>query len=156
MIYAIPCCYILSLNIKSPPPPPVHTPPNPTHLHARTDARTHTLSFLCLKQWQLCSKNLLDAFPVNPLSMCLYKHVFERTRRGGKQANQPASERHGLSRGAWLVIITVPWICSPVGKHYLAHGRNEEAFRFPQFIVVAVLSRTCRLPSLIFDCNPFM
>lgn len=43
---------------------------------------------LCLKQWQLCSKNLLDAFPVNPLSVFLYKHVFERTRKkADKHAN---------------------------------------------------------------------
>lgn len=70
MIYAIPRCYILSLNIKSPPPP------------------------LCLKQWHLCSENLLDAFPVNPLTVFLYKHVFERTRK--KQISmQTSSERLG-------------------------------------------------------------
>lgn len=60
-----------------------------------------------------------------------------------KQTSQP-----GLSWGARLVIITLPWICSPVGKHYLAHGRREEAFRFSQFIVVAV-SRLRRFQSLI-------
>lgn len=70
MIYAIPRCYILSLNIKSGPPT------------------------LCLKQWHLCSENLLDAFPVNPLTMFLYKHVFERTRK--KQLSmQTSSERLG-------------------------------------------------------------
>lgn len=58
---------------------------------------------LCLKQWQLYSKNLLDAFPVNPLSMFLYKHVFERTRR--KQiSKQTASESLGWveEHGLWL------------------------------------------------------
>lgn len=39
---------------------------------------------LCLKQTQLCSKNLLDAVPVNPLSVFLYKHVIERTRKKGR------------------------------------------------------------------------
>lgn len=49
---------------------------------------------LCLKQWHLCSENLLDAFPVNPLTMFLYKHVFERTRK--KQISmQTSSERLG-------------------------------------------------------------
>lgn len=54
---------IFSLWIsKVPPPQPPPTPP-------------------CLKQWHLCSENLLDAFPVNPLTMFLYKHVFEITRK---------------------------------------------------------------------------
>lgn len=65
---------------------------------------------LCLKQ--LYSKNLLDAFPVNPLSMFLYKQVFERTRGwgGDKQAN--SQWKAGLSWGARLVIITASRICN--------------------------------------------
>lgn len=65
---------------------------------------------LCLKQ--LYSKNLLDAFPVNPLSMFLYKQVFERTRGwgGDKQAN--SQWKAGLSWGAQLVIITASRICN--------------------------------------------
>lgn len=90
MINAFPHCYILSLNIKSFPP-----------------------SSLCLKQRQLYSKNLLDAFPVNPLSMFLYKHVFERARR--------KADKQGLCCGAWLVIVTMLWVCRPTGRHYLAH-----------------------------------
>lgn len=83
---------------------------------------------LCLKQRQLCSKNLLDAFPVNPLSMFLYKQVFERTRRkADKQAN--SQWKPGMSWGARLVIITMPWICRPTGKHYLAHGVQERKTR---------------------------
>lgn len=81
MINGIPHCYILSLNIKS----FFFFPPS-----------------LCLKQRQLYSKNLLDAFPVNPLSMFLYKHVFERTRK--KQiSKQTANERLAWSEehGVW-------------------------------------------------------
>lgn len=58
---------------------------------------------LCLKQ--LYSKNLLDAFPVNPLSMFLYKQVFERTRGwGGVISKQTANERQGWveEHGLWL------------------------------------------------------
>lgn len=62
---------------------------------------------LCLKQWHLCSENLLDAFPVNPLTMFLYKQVFERTRI--KQISmQTSSER--LRWGAGLVMITIATI----------------------------------------------
>lgn len=61
---------------------------------------------LCLKQRQLYSKNLLDAFPVNPLSMFLYKQVFERTRWGGWGviSKQTANERQGWveEHGLWL------------------------------------------------------
>ena len=54
---------------------------------------------LCLKQRQLCSENLLDAFPVNPLSMFLYKQVFERTRKEeDKLAN--SQWKPGLHLGA--------------------------------------------------------
>lgn len=55
---------------------------------------------LCLKQWHLCSENLLDAFPVNPLTVFLYKHVFERRRK--KQISmQTSSERLGWVEGLW-------------------------------------------------------
>lgn len=55
---------------------------------------------LCLKLWHLCSENLLDAFPVNPLTVFLYKHVFERTRK--KQISlQTSSERLGWVEGLW-------------------------------------------------------
>lgn len=104
------------------------------------------LPSLCLKQWQLCSKNLLDAFPVNPLSMCLYKHVFER-RRKKQMSMQTASEKPGLSWGAWLVILTMPWVCSPMGKHYLAHiaRQSNEIYSILQLVWLwgFVLCRRC-------------
>lgn len=96
---------------------------------------------LCLKQRQLCSKNLLDAFPVNPLSMFLYKHVFERRRKkADKQAN--SQWKLGLSCGAWLVIITMPWICRPTGKHNLAHGakkKKDGAIKYTAVTVCVVM-----------------
>lgn len=38
--------------------------------------------------------------------------------------------------GAWLVIITTPWACSPMGKHYLAHiaRRSNELYSVLQLL----------------------
>lgn len=51
-----------------------------------------------------------------------------KKRKASKHANSQRAS--GLTWGAWLVIITVPWICSPVGKHYLAHGKKGEVLDF--------------------------
>lgn len=61
---------------------------------------------------------------------CFYTNMSSKEQevRGEKKADKQANSqwKPGLSWRAWLVIITMPWICSPTGKHYLAHRAQEK------------------------------
>lgn len=109
---------------------------------------------LCLKQWHLCSENLLDAFPVNPLTVFLYKHVFERTRK--KQISmQTSSERLG-----WVELRA----CDDHNCHrffYFLSAREHQSVAAARRAVAA--GRLRRLPnawslitSYLFDYSSFI
>lgn len=55
---------------------------------------------------------------------CFYINMSSKEqKKADKQVN--SQWKTALSRGARLVIITVPWICRPIGRHYAADGGRK-------------------------------
>lgn len=81
-----------------------------------------TPSSLCLKQMQLCSESLLDASPVNPLSVFSHKRVIDgaRGREKGSPCKQPTKAACRVKER--LVIITTPGVCGSVRKETFNTG----------------------------------
>lgn len=106
-----------------------------------------TPSSLCLKQMQLCSESLLDASPVNPLSVFSHKRVIDgaRGREKGSPCKQPTKAACRVKER--LVIITTPGVCGSVRKETFNTGFTV--------CVLAAEKKKSQDSTVIICCFPF-